>query len=257
MWWQEYLLGADSTSASQLITLVGGAMAIATYLKPSRIAKYWGLDSTNDVVVWLVKQTGLVNCQMALACSLLFFFNMDVMNAIMAVFVSWILSSFYTALFIPAPGNPSIEQNLMHKRGHWLNVLFSTFTVASYYLNMPWTEGLLRVSLSYAVMNSFIFLFVPRLGLLLWGLSNDIHGDNISLLHIHGGSHMQISTFAMYLLRGVEPHRALGMSMSFQLFQIFLSAYVFSDYRNLHMMKEGYNFWALLYVPLIASLIFF
>jgi hypothetical protein len=255
--WQDYLLGTDSISASQLITLIGGAMAISTYLKPASMAKYWGLDTTNEVIMWLVRQTGLVNCQMTLACALLFFLNVDPLDAIMAVFVTWIVSSLHMALFVNAPGKASTEQNHMHKRGQWTNFMFSTFTCISYYLNMPWIEALLRVSLSYAVINSFIFLFAPRVALLLWGLSDDIHGDNISLLHIHGGSHMQISTFALYLLRGIEPHKALGMAMTFQLFQIFLSAYVFRDYQKLHLKKGGYNFWALLYVPLIAALLWF
>jgi hypothetical protein len=252
----EYIFELDSKTTAQIVTLIGGIASLFHYLAPKRSALRWGLwreEAHNPIVLWLIQRTGLINCQMALACLLTFFYNFSPTDTIVAVFVTWSLDSFYTAMFRTIPGGTN---NAMHKRGHWINFLLSTTAILLHYWKPQWGDEIAAWGMGWALFNGLLFTLLPSYGLYQWGLPNDRRGYNEALCRIHGGSLMQVAAFGFLMMKGVDSTRALSRAMMLQAFQFCLSRFVLHEDDKLGLDKSALSFWILFYIPAIGSLWF-
>jgi len=248
---QEYLFELDSKTAAQAITVIGGQAAFIHYLLPGISAKKWGLQHKDPIVLWLVERTGLINLQMAFACFLLFFYNFEVRDVMNLVFVTWALDSLNVALFTTIPGG----NNVLHKRGHWVNFAISSSILACNFLIPSLGKMATRLALFWALFNGLTFTLFPRYGLYQWGLTSDKKGCHEALFRIHGGSLMQIAAFGLSLLGEMDATKSLSRAMMLQVSQIFFSRYILHEDEKLGWNKDASNFWILLYIPAIASLL--
>jgi len=248
---QEYLFELDSKTAAQVITVIGGQASVIHYLLPGISANKWGLQCKDPIVLWLVERTGLINLQMAFACFLMFFYNFEVRDVMNLVFVTWALDSLNVALFKTIPGG----NNVLHKRGHWINFVLSSSLLACNSFIPSLGNKATVLALVWALLNGLTFTLLPRYGLYQWGLTSDIKGCHEALFRIHGGSLMQIAAFGLFLMGGMDSAKSLSRAMMLQVSQLFFSRYILHEDHKLGLNRDASNFWILLYIPAIASLL--
>ena len=252
---QDYLYEVDSTSAAQLVTIIGGLASLIHYVFPKGSAMNWGISARSPIVFWIVERTGFINCLMALACLLTFFYNVDDSDAMKFVFTIWACDSLYQAFFRPifiAGSN-----HVMYRTKYVVYFFLLTSPILLHFIlpeDYVWGERVMKTALHYALFQGFLQTVFPPYALFLHGFPCDDRGYSEALFRIYGGSLMQFAAFGLSAMNGVEGKKALYRGMMCQLAQMFFSRFVLHDAVKLGLDGNAFDFWILLYLPAICSL---
>lgn len=250
---QDYMVGLDPVTSSQVITLITIATGITHYFMPHRSAKKLGIRKETPLIVWFIERIGLINCEMGLAMFCLFFLGMDGKDAIATSFLLWGLDSIRT-IFRVVPQIPGVNQ-ILHQRGHNIDLLIIICALLGWYHNKAWYGPAMVANFCWMLFNGATFLTLPGRAWTEWGVSYKNKKQMAALGRMHAGSYVEWTLFGTLIFHGHAPRRALGYALFVKLFQIMISHLLFPDEKVLHMSVQVSSFWIFVYVPIIGSLL--